>query len=350
MNTSILAKDILSFSNSFPHYDLLRNKRLLITGATGLIGSILTKCLLALDNLHQLQLQLICPVRNMEKAKEIFSLTDSSKAITFLPLNLEEITVEHITTPIDFVIHLAAPTASKYFVDYPVETFLTVIEGTRQILDFACAKTVSRMVYVSSLEVYGTVTDDARPLTESCQGYIDPMDVRSSYSMGKRAAECLCHAYAEEKSLSVSTARLAQTFGAGVEVTDRRVFAQFAMSAVCKEDIVLHTTGELSRMYCYTTDAVSALLHILLFGKAGEAYNVANPTTYISIKEMAKLVRQKFAPEICVKTILQEGHGYAPTTRLKLDNTKVFQLGWRPRLDLEEMFQRLIQHLSESLE
>ena len=150
----------------------------------------------------------------MEKAKEIFSLTDSSKAITFVPLNLEETTIENITTPIDFVIHLAAPTASKYFVDYPVETFLTVVEGTRQILDFACAKAVSRMVYVSSLEVYGTVTDDASPLTESCQGYIDPMDVRSSYSMGKRAAECLCHAYAEEKSLSVSTARLAQTFGA----------------------------------------------------------------------------------------------------------------------------------------
>ena len=123
------------------------------------------------------------------------------------------------------------------------------------------------MVYVSSLEVYGTVTDDTNPLTESRQGYIDPMDVRSSYSMGKRAAECLCHSYAIEKSLSVSTARLAQTFGAGVDITDRRVFAQFAMSAVRNEDIVLHTTGELARMYCYTTDAVSALLHILLFGQ-----------------------------------------------------------------------------------
>ena len=122
------------------------------------------------------------------------------------------------------------------------------------------------------------------------------------------------------------------------------------MSAVRNEDIVLHTTGELARMYCYTTDAVSALLHILLFGQKGEAYNVANPTTYISIKEMAQLIQQKFAPEISVKTILQEGHGYAPTTRLKLDNTKIFQLGWRPQFDLEVMFQRLIKHFSESIE
>ena len=123
------------------------------------------------------------------------------------------------------------------------------------------------MVYVSTLEMYGTVLDDSKPLTEDCQGYLDPMQARSSYPMAKRAAECLCHAYSKEHGVRVMTARLAQTFGEGITENDNRVFAQFARSARADEDIVLHTEGKLCRCYCYTADAVEAMKQILANGR-----------------------------------------------------------------------------------
>ena len=197
-------------------------------------------------------------------------------------------------------------------------------------------------------QVYGSIYDDSHPLSEEEQGYIHLSDTRSSYPVAKRAAECLCHAYAREYGVHVKTARLAQTFGAGVTADDNRVFAQFARNIIAGEDIVLHTTGELSRCYCYTVDAIEAILFILLKGEDGEAYNVANESTYISIIDMAKFLCNTFNPDIQPVIQLKEGMGYSPMTRLRLSCSKVHQLGWTPRYDMKTMFQRLINSLKAS--
>jgi len=198
------------------------------------------------------------------------------------------------------------------------------------------------MVYVSTLEMYGTVLDDSKPLTEDCQGYLDPMQARSSYPMAKRAAECLCHAYSKEHGVRVMTARLAQTFGEGITENDNRVFAQFARSARADKDIVLHTEGKLCRCYCYTADAVEAMLYILLRGESGMAYNVANEDTYISIRDMAEMVCREFGKKMKVRIELKEGMGYSPTTYLRLDTTRLKALGWQPTHNLKEMFEAII--------
>ena len=148
--------------------------------------------------------------------------------------------------------------------------------------------------------------------------------------------------------MHVKTARLAQTFGAGVTADDNRVFAQFARNIIAGENIVLHTTGELSRCYCYTVDAIEAILFILLKGEDGEAYNVANESTYISIIDMAKFLCKTFNPDIQPVIQLKEGMGYSPMTRLRLSCSKVHQLGWTPRYDMKTMFQRLINSLKAS--
>ena len=163
--------------------------------------------------------------------------------------------------------------------------------------------------------------------------------------MAKRAAEALFHNYAVQYGLSAKVARLAQTFGAGVDSTDNRVFAQFARSIIAGNDIILHTEGNLARCYCYTTDAVSAMLFILLRGESGEAYNVANPETYISIRSMAELLVRTFNPKLNVRIELKEGQGYSPTTKLRLDTTRIESLGWRPNHNLHSMFERLIESL-----
>ena len=341
MNNQILREDVQQFAERFELWEQLNEKTFLITGATGLIGSVMIKCLLELSRQKNLAVKVIAVVRDLEKARRIFD--DDYPLVDFRLLSLDEITVANIP-PVDFVVHLASPTASKYFVEHPVETLRTAIEGTTAVLEYAKDVKVRGMVYASSLETYGSNHTDEW-ITEEFQGYVNPTEVRSSYNIAKRACECLCHAYAKEYGINVTIARMTQTFGAGVEYNDSRVFAQFARKAIEGENIELHTTGETSRMYCYTTDAVSAQLYLLLRGEKGEAYNIANKDSYISIREMAQMVRDEFNPNINVVIAPKENQGYAPETKLKLDTDKIENLGWEPEYELESMLGRLIQSM-----
>lgn len=241
----------------------------------------------------------------------------------------------------DFVVHCASPTSGKFMSEYPVETYLMAIESTRLILEHA-KKYSESVVYISSIEYYGQNYDNTI-VTEDVQGYVDNTDSRSSYPLGKRAAEYLCVAYAKQFGIDVKIARLTQTFGAGVSVNDNRVFAQFARSVISGDDIVMHTNGDSAKPYCYTTDCVSAILYVLLKGNKGEAYNVANQDTYISIREMAEFLRDKFNP--LVKVIINEHSemGYAPMTKLHLSSEKLMALGWKPMYGLYDMYARLIE-------
>ena len=344
--TPTLTSDIAQFCQTFQLREQLRNRHFLITGASGLIGSTLVRCLMALNQSFQLGLKLTCPVRDIAKATAQLHLNDET--ICLLPYDLSQNDLHHFPQQVDYIVHLASPTTSKYFIEHPVETFRSIVEGTTNLLEYARQTKTERFLYASSMEMYGTILNDSQSLTEDVQGYINPLAARSSYSMGKRAAECLCYNYFNEYHIPVSIARLAQTFGAGVSSSDHRVYAQFARCAISNQDIVLHTRGTLSHPYCYTTDAVSALLYILLRGEAGRAYNVANPDTYISIRDMALLVRGSFAPKIKVKIEMEEGHGYSPTTKHRLDTSEIEKIGWKPQYGLSDMFLRLISHLRQS--
>ena len=160
-------------------------------------------------------------------------------------------------------------------------------------MEFSRKSEVKSFVYLSSLEVYGTITDDSILVTEDIQGYLEPMAVRSSYPMAKRATENLCCLYASEYGVNVKVARLTQTTGAGVSNDDNRVIVQFCRLAVQDKDIILHSSGNAARPYCYTMDAISAILYILLNGNNGQAYNVANEDSYISAKRFGIIYTKK---------------------------------------------------------
>lgn len=336
----IQIQDIQEFVDSFKLADELCNSSFLITGATGLIGSTLIHCLLALDR----DLRIVAPVRNMQKAYAMFE--EEAKRMELIECDL--FSFDYCTIgSVDYIVHCAAPTSSKFFVEHPVETFDTIIKGTSVLLEYVRNHPVKGFVYLSSLEVYGNISDDSQSITEDIQGYWDPMSVRSSYPIAKRAAENLCCSFAHQYGVPVTVARLTQTTGAGIAKDDNRVIAQFARLAAEGHDIILHTTGESARPYCYTTDAVSGILYILLKGVKGEAYNVANEDTYISARGMADYLKAYFAPHINVRIEFNDNLGYAPVTKLRLSSQKLMALGWQPRYGLNKMFKRLIQYLKD---
>lgn len=343
-NNAVLQKDFDILAGSDVPFDKLDGKSVFITGATGLIGSQFIKAIACYNRVNGTSIKTIAFVRSAEKAEKVFG------DIPGIQIIVGDINGEiDFDGDVDYVIHGASATSSKFFVEHPVETIMIAIEGTRNVLEFARKKNVEGFVYLSSLEVYGTPDNSKEKIGENDYGYIDQLNVRSSYSEGKRMVECLCCSYASEYGVPVKIARLSQTFGAGVEYNDGRVFAEFARCAIEKRDIVLHTQGNTVRTYCYTTDAIAALIYILLKGEVGSAYNVTNMDTACSIKEMAQLVCDTFKDSgISVKIDIPENvaaFGYNPEMIIRLDASRLEALGWKAHVGMQEMFERLVESM-----
>ena len=249
----VLFRDMEEIANQKVFYETLKNSSVFVTGATGLLGSQIVMSLLCMNRLRGSKIRITAMARSEEKARKVFGDLYDAEGLAFYYGDINHPIV--CENEADYIIHGASSTSSKYFVTQPVETIFTALDGTRNVLEFARMKKSKAVVYLSSLEVYG---------------YLDPLSVRSSYSEGKRMAECMCAAYASEYGVPVKIARLSQTFGAGVEYQDNRVFAEFARCAAEKRDIVLHTPGNTIRSYCYTKDAVSAIFFILVNGNPAE--------------------------------------------------------------------------------
>lgn len=321
-------------------WDKLKNKTILISGATGLIGSNIINFLLYANQKKGYNIKIVAIIRDIEKAKNKFFCQDN---ITYITSDIT--TLKSIDNDIDFIIHAANPTSSKYFVEKPVETINTAIVGTKKLLEIAKAKKVKSFVFLSSMEIYGNPKKGEIIKEDYVSGF-NPCVTRNCYPMSKKLCESLCQAYFSEYQVPTKVIRLTQTFGPGVEYDDGRIFAEFMRCVIEKRDIVLKTKGETERCYLYTADAVSSILTILLSGKDGECYNAANPDTYCSISEMAELVANRVANNSIKVTYQLEDVqklGYANTLYMNLNVDKLKSLGWSPKTNLVSMFKNMIQ-------
>ena len=343
--STILKTDLQQICDcTFIPWEKLRGKTLLITGATGLIGRNLLWVLLWANMQKNLNLTVVALVRDQNAAKEQFP--GAGQALRFAVGCVEDL--PDIPENVDYIIHGASPTASAYFIQYPLETVRTAVMGTWNLLEFAKKKNVEGFLYLSSMEVYGANTSD-KPIKENAPSFIDSMNIRSCYPEAKRLCENLCAGYWSEYGVPARVIRLAQTFGPGIAQNDNRVFAQFLRAALKKEDIILKTDGSVRRSYLYTADGVSAILTVLLCGGSREAYNAANPDTYCSILEMAEMVAQDLAHgRIQVKIQADDAAAmYPPSRRVNLQVDKLMALGWYPTRELQEMFERMAADLLE---
>ncbi len=322
------------------------HSKVLVTGASGLIGKAIVAQLLSGGSGSA---EVYALVRDEDKARRSFSLLPQER-LHYLVGDMCEWKAEDLG--IHYIVHGASMTASKDFIDKPVEVIRTSVSGTERLLEFARANPVKGFVYLSSMEVYGTPMTDEK-VTEESATDIDTMQVRSSYPESKRLCESICAAYASEYAVPAKVVRLTQTFGSGVDYNDGRVFAEFARCAIEGRDIVLKTKGETKRCYLDVRDAVDAILTVLAYGENGEAYNAANEDSYCSIYELAEMVASEFGQGKVKVRIKDHGDaekfGYAKTLKMNLSAMKLRGLGWMPQISLKTTFQNMISDMKRQI-
>ena len=266
----------------------------LVTGATGLVGSLIVKSMLYANQILNAQITVLASVRNLEKATDTFA-DFLGESLIFVTDSL--LSPLYFDQAIDFIVHTASITASKEMVENPTGVLLTAFESTKNLLEYVKAHPSCKMLYISSMEYYGQVTDDYTNVTEDKLGYVDLSKPRSCYPESN------------------------------------------------KTDIILHTMGQSEGNYCYTADAVYGIFVLLQKGEKGQSYNVAR--NHSTILNMAKMVADKISNnQIKVEVHIPENLGslgYAPDVKLKLNSDKLKALGWQPEMDLENMFKRMIR-------
>lgn len=308
------------------------NKTFLVTGANGLIGSVIVDALIEGNRRHKLDNTIIATGRNADKLEVRFPYTDEDFKLLVYDVNNSI----NDSLKIDYIIHTASNADPKSYASKPTETLLTNIIGTKNILDYCKFHINCRCLLMSTFEVYGKI-EGKREYNEEDVGTLDFNRLRSCYPESKRAMEIMAHCYHEEYGVDYVVGRLCSIYGPTMSPKDSKAHAQFFRKALAHEDIVLKSKGEQVRSYCYVMDAASALLKILLSGKSGECYNVSNEKAITSIYNLAHLIANK-----CNLNVVQElpteleTKGYSRPQDIILDNKKLRSLNWNAIYNLDD--------------
>lgn len=321
-------------------YEKLRNQRILITGANGMIGSYLVDILMKMNAVHGLNLDVTALIRSKDNAKKRFADYLDQDHFTLL---LGDVCQKELfaNQTWDYVIHGAGNAHPKAFAAQPVETMKANIAGTINVLDYAVSQEVrnhvKKIVLLSTGEIYGHAPiEEESGWTEDTMGVIDSMSVRSCYPESKRAAETLCQSYYSEYGVQAAIVRLSYIYGATVTTDNTRADAQFLKNALEGREIVMKSAGTQLRSYCYLQDAAEAILWVMLSGLAGEAYNVANAGSNVTIREYAECLAKVFGVEIRMEHPDEiEKSGYSTMQYEILNAAKLQKLGWQPHHNLQ---------------
>ncbi len=314
-----------------------KNKSILVTGATGLIGSCLIDVLIAANDTGAGN-KIYALGRSLEKLTSRFGTH-------IIPI------IQDITLPLtcdyefDYIFHCASNADPNSYAIAPVETILTNILGNKNVFDYCRSHKGCKVLLTSTFEVYGEIPG-IEIYSEAMSGIIDQTILRNGYPESKRSCELLLRSYVAEYDISAVIARLPSVYGPTMSQTDNKAHAQFIRNAVNGENIILKSSGEQRRTYCYVIDAVSALIKIISSGKNAEAYNVSNENSIVSIAELAKACATIASTEVIFELPdEQESKGFSKAQNCILDNTKLENLGWKGKYNLTDGLIETIEYL-----
>ena len=347
-NSSLYNDDVNYVAGLGLPWEKLRGKSLMLSGATGLIGSFLVDVLLEKNVTDDLRCTIYALGRNEEKAKARFAKYAGNSRLIFIPYDVKfPFTREDMGT-VDYVLHLASNTHPLQYSTDPIGTITTNIIGLQNLLDFAVAHNVTRFAFASSNEIYGENRGDVEFFDEKYCGYIDSNTMRAGYPESKRCGESLCQAYKAQKGLDVVIPRLTRSYGPTMLMSDTKAMSQFIKKGLAGEDIVLKSVGTQFFSYQYMADSVSGLLYVLLCGESGEAYNIAEEHSDIMLKDLAATIAGFKGKKVVFEIPdAVEAAGYSTATKARLNGHKLAALGWKPRYDIHAGIERTMKILSK---
>lgn len=320
-------------------WEKLKDSSILLSGATGLIGSFLVDVIGIANKKKALRCHIYALGRSEQRAKDRFSYIyedeNSNNYFTFIPYDINKPFERDDIGDVDYILHLASNTHPLQYSTDPIGTITTNIIGTQNMLDFAFIHNAKRMAFASSNEVYGENRGDTEFFSEDYCGYIDSNTLRAGYPESKRCGEALCQAYIKQKGMDIVIPRFTRSYGPTMLMSDSKVISQFIRKGLAGEDIVLKSEGNQYYSYTYVADAVSGLLTILLKGKCGEAYNIADEASDITLRDLAKLIADKAGKKVVFDLPDEiEAAGYSKATKARLAGSKLKKLGWEPMYDI----------------
>lgn len=314
---------ISCFDSSF-----LNNKKIFITGASGLIGSCFIDFLVFLNLYKSANIKIYPLFSNYTSFVNRFK--SYTKYDFFKPIIHDINLLCNIDFSPDFILHAAANTHPKLYLSKPVETFNTNLLGTKNVLNLVKSNN-SKCVFLSSFEVYGENSQPV-PLTEDYCGIVDFNKIRSCYPISKIAAETLCRSYVYQFKSNVSILRLGYIYGPTVNLQSSKADVQFLNSALIGSDIVLLSSGSQQRSYCYVFDVITAILSLLQTGESGEAYNVSSPDGNITLKRFASILSELAKVNLVIKNQLNlDNFQYSI-----MSSQKIQKLGWKSSFYIKE--------------
>lgn len=265
---SISERDSREICSEAPRFD---GKRVLVTGAAGFLGKWLTHALGKLG----------AEVTGVDIARaEGCSWEDVSETVWEADNYPHSLECEQ-----DYILHAAGNASPRTYRAKPLETLEVSHKGTHNVLESA-NQSGARVLVFSSSEIYGDPT--VVPTPETYRGNVDCLGPRACYDEGKRVAETITRIYSERFGVHACIVRPFNVYGPGMRLDDYRVLPNIARSLRDGEEIVIYGTGQQTRTFCYVTDAIRAVLALMVHGESGEAYNIGNSGPEVTMEQLAR--------------------------------------------------------------
>ena len=322
----------------------LKDKKVLITGANGMLATYLAYFFMYLNRSRNWGIQVTALSRSAEKAEKRFGEFEDDTQFNMLIQDVcDEIRMDG---DLDYIIHAAGDASPYAILNDPAGIVKANTAGTLNILELARRKG-AKILYTSTREVYGKAAPGLEEIRETDFGSLDPMEQRACYPESKRMAETMIQSYYHQYGVEASVVRIAHSYGPGMNIeNDGRVMADFISDVVHGRNIVLKSTGDAVRAFCYITDAVAGMLFAMLSEGGLSVYNVANETEEYPIRDVAETLVSLF-PEKGLKVVFDipetMSAGYSRMGRVRLCTRKISDLGWKPRIPLAEGMKRTVE-------
>lgn len=332
---------------AFPHWGRLDGKTVLLSGASGMIGSFLMDAIMLRNQQAETPCRIIALGRSRKTAEERFPLWMGQSDFAFL--------AHDICNPLpplpwepDYFIHAASTTHPRAYASEPVNTILANILGTRNLLESAAQSAGSRFLLLSSVEVYGENRGDTDYFREDYCGYLDCNTLRAGYPEGKRVSEALCQAYRQQHGTESVVLRLPRCYGPTMRMSDSKAIAQFIKKAAAGEEIVLKSEGNQLYSYVHAADAVLGILWALLCGEDGQAYNLGDPASDLTLRQLAELAAGCAGTKVVFDLPDElERKGYSTATRALMDGSRLQALGWHANYTIQQGIPETVEILRE---